>query len=41
MKKILFILFCPVAFIGASAQTGKVSVNAGFLSKYAECHFGL
>lgn len=31
MKKILFILFCPVAFIGASAQTGKVSVNAGFL----------
>ena len=31
MKKILFILFCSVAFIGASAQTGKVSVNAGFL----------
>ncbi len=31
MKKILFILFCLVAFIGASAQTGKVSVNAGFL----------
>ena len=31
MKKTLFILFCPVAFIGASAQTGKVSVNAGFL----------
>ena len=24
MKKILFILFCSVAFIGASAQTGKV-----------------
>ena len=23
MKKILFILFCSVAFIGASAQTGK------------------
>lgn len=31
MKKILFILFCSVASIGASAQTGKVSVNAGFL----------
>ena len=31
MKKILFILLCSVAFIGASAQTGKVSVNAGFL----------
>ena len=31
MKKILFILFCSVAFIGASAQTGKVSVNAGLL----------
>lgn len=31
MKKILFILFCSVAFIAASAQTGKVSVNAGFL----------
>ena len=27
MKKILFILFCSVASIGASAQTGKVSVN--------------
>lgn len=31
MKKILFILLCSVAFIGASAQTGKVSVNTGFL----------
>lgn len=31
MKKILFILFCSIASIGASAQTGKVSVNAGFL----------
>lgn len=31
MKKILFILLCSVASIGASAQTGKVSVNAGFL----------
>ena len=31
MKKILFILFCSVASIGTSAQTGKVSVNAGFL----------
>lgn len=31
MKKILFILFCSVASIGVSAQTGKVSVNAGFL----------
>ena len=31
MKKILFILLCSVAFIGTSAQTGKVSVNAGFL----------
>lgn len=31
MKKILFILFCSVAFIGASAQSGKVSVNAGLL----------
>ena len=40
MKKILFILFCSVAFIGASAQTGKVSVRIPF-SKYAECHFGL
>ena len=31
MKKTLFILLCSVASIGASAQTGKVSVNAGFL----------
>lgn len=42
MKKILFILLCSVAFIGASAQTGKGFRQCRIpFSKYAECYFGL
>ena len=31
MKKFLITLFCAVVAIGASAQEGKLAVNAGFL----------
>ena len=31
MKKFLFILLCALASIGASAQDGKLTLNAGFL----------
>ena len=31
MKKLIFALLCAVVTIGASAQDGKLTVNAGFL----------
>lgn len=31
MKKLLFILLCAVASMSASAQDGKLTLNAGFL----------
>ena len=31
MKKFLITLFCAVVAIGASAQDGKLAVNAGFM----------
>ena len=31
MKRLVFALLCAVATVGASAQDGKLTVNAGFL----------